>query len=360
MPRRCVLVGALCAAAGAHGAAPPPPPPSSPPYFAGVRDTGIVMPFGGAPGGARCPGDCDALGARDTWLFLDANDTAAPFKFFYDGSGPGGWLASLAETADPTLRNWTKRGTVLSRGPPPSPDSASASYLTTFFDPSRDPPWRGLYLATQTISPPPGDVPIGPYFSMAASAPTAAGPWVQDRARGTVIGAGSPGPIVRATDGSGELWQLCTGCAGGAIGLVAAAAAEGPWRDVKPLIVGEPIENFSLYFENATSTWFGFTNRIGLDAGGMAFDAAITVYWTSDLTEWSSARQAVVLNQSNVIEPTFQVGRIGLPSVLRVPGNDVELALLYDGGGTRGDVSYNENCSVALAWLRLPLVAPFW
>jgi len=235
------------------------------------------MPYGGGAGGAACPGDCDSLGARDTWLFFDAADARAPFTMFYDGSGPGGWLASLAETADPTLRNWTKRGAVLARGAPPAPDSASASYLTTYFDAALTPPWRGLYLATRTISPPPGDVPIGPYYTMAASAPAAAGPWTQERARGTVIAAGSPGPVMRALEGAYAYWQFCTGCAGGAIGLVAADDVAGPWVDVKPLIVGDPIENFSLYFEKATATWFGFTNRIGFDAGGMAFDAAITV-----------------------------------------------------------------------------------
>ncbi len=65
---------------------------------------GIVM----RPGG--CPKDCDNLGARDTWLFYDRFSTSAPFRMFYDGSGPEGWLASLAVTADPTLRDWKKLG----------------------------------------------------------------------------------------------------------------------------------------------------------------------------------------------------------------------------------------------------------
>jgi hypothetical protein len=125
-----------------------------------------------------------------------------------------------------------------------------------------------------------------------------------------------------------------------------------------PLIVGDPVENFSLYFEEASATWFGFSNHIGPDAQGMFFDDAIWVYWTQNLTSWPAAQKAVVLNRTNVIEPAFQVGRVGLPSVLRVPGNDQELALLYDGGGFRDDVSYNENCSVALAWLKLPLTPP--
>lgn len=65
-----------------------------------------------------------------------------------------------------------------------------------------------------------------------------------------------------------------------------------------------------------------------------------------------------MLNRTNAVEPLIRAGRVGLPSVMRVPGNSKQLALVYDGGGTRDDVSYNENCSVALAWLDLPLTPP--
>lgn len=318
------------------------------PFFPGVHDMGIVMPFGG------CPGDCDVYGARDTWLFYDATDVATPFHMYYDGSGPDSWIASLAVSADPTLRSWTKRGTVLSLGPRGSRDEKSASYLTTFEMANGS--WAGLYLATNVTSPPPFSVPVGPYYTMLATAPASSGPWMQHRSLGPVIAQGSPGPIMPSMETPGEWWQFCTGC-GAAIGLATATSPLGYWSEALALIT-DPVENFSLYFEEATATYFGFTNHIGPDAHGMAFDDSIWVYWTQNITAWPAGNKAVILNRSNVVEPSFQTGRVGLPSVLRVPGNDRQLALLYDGGGTPGGVSYNENCSVALAWLDLPLTPP--
>ena len=99
-------------------------------FFPNVHDVGFVMEFGnGIP--QPCPGNCDYLGARDTWLWFDPEDKEWPYKFTYDGSGPEGWLACLAVSNDPTLRNWTKKGTLLELGKPGSVDSNSASYLTT-------------------------------------------------------------------------------------------------------------------------------------------------------------------------------------------------------------------------------------
>lgn len=325
------------------------------PYFPGVTDTGIVMAFENPP----CPGTCDSMGARDTWLLFDPNDQDAPYKFYYDGSGPGGWLSSLSVSNDPTLRTWTKKGTLLTLGPKGSMDSKSASYLTATLSPDKE-TWWGYYLATNQTSPPPYSVPIGPYYSMFATANSASGPWTQHRELGTVFKTGSPGPIMENPNNPGEWWQYCTGCSGGAIGLVSTTTPSegGPWTEVMPLIIGDPVENWSMYFEESTQTWFGFTNHIGPDAQGMMFDDAIWVYWTQNYTSWPPSNKAVVLNRTNVIEPTFQVGRVGLPSVLRIPGNSSKLALLYDGGGTRNGVSYNEDCSVALAWLDLPLTPP--
>ena len=122
------LLTAAAAAALASARFWPPPPPA---FLPGVHDVGFVMPFGGAPGGAPCPGDCDALGARDTWVWHDPQDAQWPYKMTYDGSGPLGWLASLAVSNDPTLRTWTKLGSVLKLGAPGAVDGKSASYLTT-------------------------------------------------------------------------------------------------------------------------------------------------------------------------------------------------------------------------------------
>jgi hypothetical protein len=326
-------------------------------FFPNVHDVGFVMEFGN--GGLLpqpCPGNCDYLGARDTWLWFDPEDKEWPYKFTYDGSGPEGWLACLAVSNDPTLRNWTKKGTLLELGKPGSVDSNSASYLTTYqLD---DGSWLGWYLGTNQTSPPPGDVPIGPYYTLLASAPSTSGPWTKNSALGNVIQSGSPGVVMKSPDTQGEYWQFCTGCAGGSIGLATTFNLTGLWQEKMPLITDAPVENTSLYYEEANGLWFLFTNQIGLDSGGMAFDAHIVVYWSSNLTNWSPMNKATVLNQTNAIEPRIQVGRVGLPSVLRIPGNDKQLAVLYDGGGYRSDVSYNENCSVALLWIDLPLTPP--
>jgi hypothetical protein len=162
----------LAAAAAAFSTAALPPPPRS--FLPGVHDVGFVMRFGGAAGGAPCPGDCDALGARDVWVWHDPQDAAWPFKMTYDGSGPLGWLACLAVSRDPTLRSWTKLGSVLKLGPPGAVDGKSASYLTTLL--LDDGSWLGYYLGTDTVSPPPGDVPIGPTTRCSRRRPRRAGP----------------------------------------------------------------------------------------------------------------------------------------------------------------------------------------
>lgn len=324
-------------------------------FFPGVHDVGFVLEFGNVSN-QPCPGDCDQLGARDTWLWYDPQDAQWPYKFTYDGSGPQGWLACLAVSNDPSLRTWKKMGTLLSLGKPGSVDSNSASYLTTYqLD---DGNWLGWYLGTNQTSPPPGDVPIGPYYTLLASAPESSGPWTKHTALGNVIPSGSPGVVMKSPDVEGEYWQFCTGCAGGSIGLATTNNLTGVWQEKMPLITDAPVENTSLYYEKSNGLWFLFTNQIGLDSQGMAFDAHIVVYWSSNLTSWSPINKATVLNQTNAIEPRIKGGRVGLPSVLRVPGNDKQIALLYDGGGFRSDVSYNENCSVALLWIDLPLTLP--
>lgn len=217
--------------------------------------------------------------------------------------------------------------------------------------------WVGYYLATNQTSPPPGLVPVGPYFTMLATAPTSRGPWVQNSSQGPVFTTGSPGPVIKNPSDPTEYWQLCTGCAGAAIGIVATRDLLGPWAPVMGLIF-DPVENVSLFFDEATGLWWIFTNHIGPDSGGMAFDDSIWAFWSSNLTSWPPAQKAVVLNRTNVVEPSFQTGRVGLPALISVPGNTRQLSMVYDGGGTRDDVSYNENCSVALAWLDLPLVPP--
>src|SRR5271157_3771125 len=51
-----------------------------------AQDEGVVLRHGGGPE------HCDALGARDVWVWHHG-DT---YSMHYDGTGPKGWLACLA------------------------------------------------------------------------------------------------------------------------------------------------------------------------------------------------------------------------------------------------------------------------
>jgi hypothetical protein len=119
--------------------------------------------------------------------------------------------------------------------------------------------WAGFYLATNQTSPPPGSVPVGPYFTMLATAPTSRGPWTQNSSQGPVFTTGSPGPVMLNPQDPTEYWQFCTGCAGASIGLVSTRDLFGDWSPVTGLIT-DPVENVSLFFDDATGLWWLFTN----------------------------------------------------------------------------------------------------
>ena len=90
-------------------------------------------------------------------------------------------------------------------------------------------------------------------------------------------------------------------------------ALHGTWTiDPKPIVPpSEQVENSSLYFEKANSTWFLFTNHIGIDDGG-EYTEAIWVYWTKNLNHWDPARDAIVLDGKY---SRWSKRCIGLPSV---------------------------------------------
>lgn len=157
-----------------------------------VRDGGVVMKYGGGPGG------CDTLGARDVYVFADKGT----YYMTYDGAGPTGWLACLAKSRDSL--HWNKKGALLALGTPGQPDSASASYGVPSYDGKT---WRMFYLATDKASPGPDFVPIGPYFTLMATAPAPEGPWTKRAGflplpQGPAHGVNaSPGPIFRKSGG---------------------------------------------------------------------------------------------------------------------------------------------------------------
>ncbi len=311
-----------------------------------ATDDGVVLRHGDGPGG------CDALGARDIFVF------AAGGKYYmhYDGAGPQGWLACLATSTD--LTNWVKRGPVLNLGRAGEPDSASASYGTTFFDGRT---WHMFYMGTPHTTPPPNLIPAFPYLTLKAKGRAPEGPWTKQPevtpfrcAAGTFYDVtASPGQIVRrgkeylmffsgaSSDGRGTHRTL---------GIGRTRDLDGPWRiDPKPILdPAEQVENSSLYFERSSRTWFLFTNHIGLE--GYEYTDAVWVYWTRDLEHWDAACKAVVLDGRNC---RWSRKCIGLPSVVQVGRR---LAVFYDAPG--GDSKSHMRRDAGLAWMELPLRAP--
>ena len=131
-------------------------------YYINPIDVGIVFKHG------KGPDSCDIYGARDIWVWED-NQT---FYMHYDGAGPKGWLACLAESKD--LLNWKAKGSVLALGKDGTNDCASASYGTTFYDNGK---WHMFYLGTPHTSPAPDLVPAFPYLTMKAESNSSTGPW---------------------------------------------------------------------------------------------------------------------------------------------------------------------------------------
>lgn len=310
-----------------------------------AHDLGIVLPFGG------CPKDCDKYGARDVWVF----EYQGKFYMHYDAAGDTGWLTALAESND--LVHWTKRGTVLALGPPGSRDSASASYGTTYFDGRT---WHMFYLGTPHATPPPDRIPSFPYLTLEAQSKSPTGPWSKlphitpfHPVPDTYYSAtASPGQIIRS---GGEYLQFFSASTDHPIMRTLSIARtkdlEGTWTvDPKPILPPtEQIENSSLYFEPANSTWFLFTNHVGVDHDGEYTDA-IWMYWTKDLNRWDPQKKAIVLDGAS---SKWSKRCIGLPSVLRYKNH---LAIFYDAPGD--DSVSHMHRSIGEAWLELPLSVP--
>jgi predicted GH43/DUF377 family glycosyl hydrolase len=319
-----------------------------------VTDYGIVLRH------SRTPGDPDFMGARDVWVFKDA-DT---YYMHYDGAGPNGWLSILATSRD--LFNWQKKGPILDFGPPGDPDSAGACYGTTFVE---NGVWYLFYLGTPNASPAPQLVPQPPYYTMTARAFSPNGPWAKTTMQDTqplklkkgsyhqdVVG---PGQIVK--DGGEYLMFFSAAKNNGSykrtIGIARTLDLEGEWSiDTEPALpIDEQIENSSLFYQSSTKTWFLFTNHLAIvDQGGEEANA-IWVYWSKDLNRWDPNNKAVVLDASNV---TWTKGVIGLPSVIQVGDR---LAVFYDGSGAPSFPNPGErnmDRDIGLAFIALPILVP--
>jgi predicted GH43/DUF377 family glycosyl hydrolase len=313
-----------------------------------AKDQGVVLKHGDGPG------QCDARGARDVWVY----EAGGTYYMHYDGAGPKGWLACLATSKD--LVHWEKKGPVLDFGSKEEMDSASASYGVTYFDGKT---WHMFYLGTPHTSPAPDLVPSFPYLTMKAKGASPAGPWTKQK---DVVPfrtkpdtyysiTASPGQVVKLGDAylmffSATTMKAGNPCVQRTLSIARTHDLDGAWTpDPQPLVpIEEQVENSSLYYEPATKTWFLFTNHIGLDGG--EFTDAVWVYWTHDLNHWNAADKAIVLDGRNC---TWSKRCVGLPSVVKVGRR---LAIFYDAPG--GTSLSHMNRDIGLAWLELPLTVP--
>ncbi|MHB1461155.1 MAG: glycoside hydrolase family protein [Armatimonadota bacterium] len=318
-------------------------------YRLDLKDEGVVFEHG--PG----PDRCDYLGAREASAF----EYKGKYYLHYDGAGPNGWVACLATSTD--LRHWDRRGPVLPLGDKGTIDSGSASSPWVYNDGKK---WHMFYVATPTTTPGPDFVPALPYYTCKAESNSPSGPW---RKRydiipfRTVAGThysitASPGPVIKH---NGEYMMFfSTTCATErtpyvrTLSIARTKNLDGAWAvDPKPMVpIEEQVENASVYFEKKSSTWFLFTNHIGIDEQGGEYTDAIWVYWTKDINHWDASHKAIVLDGANC---QWANECIGMPSVLVVKNR---LALLYDAAPGRSKSHMRRN--IGLAWLELPLTTP--
>jgi predicted GH43/DUF377 family glycosyl hydrolase len=318
-----------------------------------AKDHGVVLRHGDGPD------RCDALGARDVWVWHHAGT----YHMHYDGAGPKGWLACLATSGD--AQNWTAKGPVLDLGPPGSNDSAAAAYGTTYQDGAR---WHMFYLGTPNVTPAPDLIPGFPYLTMKAESATPTGPWrkrndvnpFQLKPGSYYSGCASPGHIIKQGDEYLMFFSASTDGKNGpvlrTIGLARTRNLDDAWTisDQPLLPPAEQVENTSLYFEEENKTWFMFTNHVGI-RGDIEYTDAVWVYWSKELTKWDPAQKAVVLDSRNC---SWSKHIIGLPSV--VPAGR-RLAVFYDGNADAGlppGEKSHMGRDIGLAWLDLPLVPP--
>jgi len=311
-----------------------------------ARDIGVVLRHGDGPD------SCDCYGAREAIAF----DDSGTYFMHYDGAGPAGWLACLATSAD--LVHWTRRGPALALGDSGSPDARSASSPWVIREGDT---WHMFYLGTPHTSPPPERIPSFPYLTLKARSHSPFGPWQKQYdvvpftpTEGTYYSAtASPGFIIKSADTYLQFFSASIldehSDTKRTLGIARTKDLNGRWTpDPSPIVpLAEQVENSSLYFEAACSTWFLFTNHIGIDSRGAEYADAIWVYWSKDLNRWNTRDRAIVLDGQSC---TWAHGAIGMPSVAAVGG---KLALLYD--ACEGESTSHMGRDIGLAWLDLPL-----
>jgi len=308
-------------------------------------DEGAVLKHGDGPD------SCDTYGAREAIV----NKVGDTYYLFYDGAGKTGWLACLAESKD--LKNWVKKGPVLTLGDASRADSKSASAPWVIKEKDE---WHMFYLGTPNTTKAPDRIPAFPYLTMKAKAKSLEGPWIKqydvkpflEKKNSFYTVTASPGFIIKYKDQYLQFFSGATQDSSGTkrtLGLAKTSDLNSTWAiNEKPIFpLTEQVENSSLYFDAATKTWYLFTNHIGITDKGEEYTDAIWMYWSKNVLQWDSKNKAVVLDGANC---SWAKGAIGMPSVIKV-GN--KLALLYDAG--KGYSIGHMGRDLGLAWISLPV-----
>jgi len=123
-------------------------------------DQGMFLAYG------QGPNQCDYLGAREALI----NYWNGKYYLYYDGAGPAGWVACVAESTD--LITWSLKGPVIDFGAPGKADSACACSPWIIQDDTSL--WHMYYLATLSLNGTPvasgglqGDRAAGPWHTQA-------------------------------------------------------------------------------------------------------------------------------------------------------------------------------------------------
>lgn len=308
-------------------------------------DAGVVLTHGNGVD------SCDTYGAREAIV----NKIDGNYYLFYDGAGKQGWLACLATSKD--LKNWVKKGAVLTLGDSTKPDSKSASAPWVI---KEEDEWHMFYLGTPNTSAPPDRIPAFPYLTMKAKSKSLIGPWIKqydvrpflEKKNSFYTVTASPGFIIKYKGRYLQFFSGATQDSNGikrTIGLASTKDLNQSWiikqKPVFPLT--EQVENSSLYFDSQNRTWYLFTNHIGISDKGVEYTDAIWVYWSKNIHHWNKKNKAIVLDSLNC---TWAKGAIGMPSVIAVDG---KLAMLYD--GVSGNSISHMGRDIGLAWITLPI-----
>src|SRR5258708_1295059 len=320
-------------------------------YRLDAKDQGVVLKYGAGPDSS------DYLGARDVFVFEDHGT----YYMHYDGGGRKGWLACLATSKD--LVNWQVKGPILDYGEPGSEDSRSASYGSVYYDGVK---WHMFYLGTPHVSPAPNNIPAFPYLTKKAESNAPGGPWKKRydiipirTAPGTYYaGSVSPGNVIKHGDEYLMLFAASTDVPviKRTLSYARTKNLGSAWTPhATPFLPQqEPVETCAVYYEPANTTWFVFTDHVGI-RGNLEYTDAIWVYWTKDLDKWDPENKAIVLDSVNC---SWSKHIICLPSVFK---NGNRLAIFY----TVNDLpkyppgaDSHMRRNVGLAWLELPLRLP--